>query len=252
MGAIYNNSTQGFAFDRAIQVGLNQAGNTRITLEESDGTTFQATGAIDGNPKTTTELGWGRTNGGGGSSVLLANTTANWMEVESSGDQEAGQLLVEIDNGSGTFIDFLLLDGGDFPQSVQTGSNVTIDPGFLDAQLEGIAELLLDGDDNTSYEYLLLDGNGSVLPGSPGGRLQPGDPGHSPFGYQASGTLLDASGDVVFENDSTSTWNVEELRVVFESDDSLIVLSDTGISATVAVGGSITFTTVEQDIQGLT
>ena len=224
MGTIFDT-----AFDAAIVNGVSNLGDYRQILRESDNSDFDATG---GASQQKPASDWGRT----GSKV--AATTATWgtWEAASSGTEAYSLLVRTQDAGGFAYQDFLLFDGGDFPlesSSIETGTDVTVDPGYLECVNEGVAEIVLNGIGNV--DYVLLDGSQTEQ-----ARID----NQGNWTYDSSNNELKASSDVTFSNNSGSPWTVEEVRVEIAGS-SAVVMSDTSISTTVADGGSITFTQIE-------
>ena len=228
MGTIFDSG-----FDAAIVNGVTNLGDYRQILRESDNSDFDATG---GASQQKPASDWGRT----GSKVAATTTSWGTWEAASSGT-EAYSLLIRTQNAAQTsYQDFLVFDGGDFPldsTSIETGTDVTVDPGFLECVNEGVAEIVLNGIGDV--DYVLLDGTQTEQ-----ARIEPADGAYASWSYDSANNDMQASADVTFSNNSGSTWTVEEVRVEIAGS-SAVVMSDTSISTTVADGGSITFTQIE-------
>jgi len=220
------------AFDEAMQNGLSNLGNYEQILQDSNGNNFTAVG---GALQTEPQSDWGRTNGS-----QVAATTATWGTWESdTSSNEAGQLQVNIQVG-GIQTQFLILDGGNAPKTVDNGTTVEVNPGYLEMVNDGLAYVILNGDSNTSVDYVLYDGGGTEQ-----ARLEPADGNHVSYSYTSGSNSLNIGSDLTFDNSSGSGWTVEEIRVLRAGNDSDVLMSDTSISTTVPDGGSITFTKVE-------
>ena len=220
------------AFDDAIVNGLANLGDYRALLREDDDSTFNSTGS---NPKQQAASRWERDASDGS---LVAATTTSWGTWEAASSQNVGSLVVRIQNPAQTqYNDFLILDGGDAPTgTLSTGTDVDVAPGALECVNDGLAYQIVQGIGNV--DYVILDGSQTELD-----RIS----NQSNWSYDSANNRLEATSDVTFSNSSGGSWNVEELRVE-PAGQSLTILSDTSVSATVADGGSITFTTIQLDI----
>jgi hypothetical protein len=243
MGTIY-----GSLFQRAMSTGLTNE-PFQVILEQGDGTNFNAN---DNVVKSRPAQDWTQNTGGDETKIAVTDfdgSISGWGEWEAASDNsDAGQFRVQINDASLTMSDFLLFDGGDFPVTASNGQVVTPQsfPAALDLVRQGVAEVMFNGDNNLSYKYTIYNGSGTALK-----TLTPSDSNHVAYTYDGNANAFQLSGDLTFENNSSSSWQVEEVKV-FETGGGNMVTQSTGVSVGVANNGSITFTKIENDIQGLT
>jgi len=247
MGAIFKTG-----FDRAIDNGgLSALGNWRsgLTLDGSPNFTydFSVTTDSNSNPNQKSDNAWfksgSRLNGGG----------FQWGTWISDVSQTIGQCDVEVQDASGNWTSFLVIDGNDLPQSVNSGTEVTLEIGTSNGTADfirpGLAEAVVNGIGSFTAYYVLMSGGSPI--GDAGSTLAETDGNASSWVYDAGATKLKANGEVTFENGSGADWSVDAIEVRVSGEGGDIAFRDT-VSATVADGGSITFTTIEQSINGLT
>jgi len=246
MGAIYE-----AGFSRALQNGgLTNLNDWRRGLTRDGSSDFAfdltVTSASNANPYTQLSSAWNRT----GSRLKEGDTWGIWT---SDVPQTVGSLGIQLPGPSSSWVDFIVIDGNDLPQSIDTGTEVTLEvsssQGTADFIRPGLAEIVLNGLSSFTAYYVLMSGGSPI--GDSGSTVAEDTENGSSWNYNSSNTRFEAGGDVTFDNNSGSDWNVDaiEVRVGGESGDT--AFKDT-VSATVVDGGSITFTDITQSINGLT
>lgn len=246
MGAIYKTG-----FDRAVQNGgLTSLGNWRrgLTLDGSGFAVydFTVTSGSNSNPYENVQNAWSR------SGDRLLDTNTDWGTWTSDGSQTIGALDVEVSDGGGGFIGIGRVDGNNLPQSVSDAVEVTAGINSTDGTLNfvrpGLAEIVVRGLSNTTAYYVLLDSGTPI-----GGGATVNEGGSAPsWNYDSVNSEFSAGADVVFSNSSGSSWNVTAIEVRENSETGDAIFQDTSVSATVADGGSITFTDITLSVGGLT
>lgn len=230
MGSIYQTG-----FERGVNAGLDNIGGDR-ELRQSDGTTFSTD---DTNPSSFPAQAWDPRSG---NIVPVPGIT---VEYNGGGNDEAGEVLVRVNDGSGGKNNLVLFDenspSSQFPYTATNlGESIQCTDGEIDCGSPGLAELLLLSLGAISAEYVIKDGGGSVL-----STINPGDGNHVSLQYAS--TIFSIASDLVFENTSGGSWSVEEIEVRVDTG-SHWIFQDASFSASVPDGGSITFTTCEMDI----
>jgi hypothetical protein len=230
-------------FERAISNGgLRNIGNWRRGLA-LDGSPFGAydfdvtSGSIS-NPGGRNEKGWSR------SGSRLFGDGSDWGTWTSSGGQTLGALDVEVPDGAGGYFNLCRIDGGDLPASIGDAVDVTMtitaSAGTIDWVRPGLAELVLYGEANRSVHYVILDSNNNILASQ------------SASGWSFQGTdTFTQSADVTFDNNSGGSWSVDAIEVRVGSNTGPAAMRDS-VGASVANGGSITFTDVTLTVNGMT
>lgn len=242
-------------FERAVQNdGLSSTtlGNWRNGLS-LDGSAFAAydfsvTSGSTSNPATQAETAWDRS----GERILTVNEWGIWT---SSGTQTIGALDVEVSNGSGGFQNFARIDGNDLPLQIGDATDASLETesnpnnGALSFVRPGLGQTVLNGLSSITAYYVLMD-SGSPI-GDPGSTVNEGGSAPS-WTYNSLSTVgeFTASADVVFSNSSGTTWNVTGIEVRANSETGDTIFQDTSVSATVADGGSVTFTDITLTVDG--
>jgi hypothetical protein len=252
MGAIYASQ-----FQRMMSTGLENE-PFDVILEQGDGSLFNANNSAR---KSRPAQDWTRNTGGDETKIYVIDfdgSIQGWGEFEAASDNSsAGQFRVETNDGFGDLQNFLLFDGGDFPVTADNGQKVIPQsyPASLDMVTKGLAYVMFTGDNNISqasdsnnpgYRYRIFNGSGTEL-----ARITPGDTNHVTYAYDGNAQSFTIGGDLTFENNSGSTWQVEEIKVE-ETNTTYVVTQSTSISVGVADNGTITFTQIENSITGLT
>lgn len=222
MSTFYQNG-----ISNAIQNGLSSLGDVEIVVLDQNQNVFpedEGDGIFDQPQSFWSRSGSVLPPDGNtlGSMVASSDTSVEYLRYQ---DTSSGQQYFRISGGGET--------------GIQIGEEVTIKTGSLDAIREAIAEILIDGIGAQSFTAELREGDGTVI-----------DSQSINIDWSDADDKFYAPSDVTFTNGSGGSWSVEELRVVLGSGE--LLLSDTGISTSVADGGSITFTTIEQAISNLT
>jgi len=226
-------------FSAAINNGANN-GDGQIEAFEGDNSTIATTGS---NPETLPASFFADPQNGN-----FPRATRTLMTFEADEDGNISRVDVRIaDPSSPGLTRIMRLDendtGTDFPASFQNGSDVTVNPGFIDAGSQGLAEAL--GTGLGSYRYKLKSGSGGTFK-----TLTPTDGAHVPIGYSGGGVpvVFEIGSNLTFNNASGSEWSdVQSIRVEDNSTGSLL-FEDSSFSASVPDQGSITFTTLRLEV----
>jgi len=219
-------------FDYAISNGARYVGNAVIKPYHNDGTTQTK---IYNWPLGLYKKSWGPAGSEmPQSGQTLGNETAN-------GSTEVGQLKYFLTDSNSNEYSFFTLDGVN-ETGIPLGSDVTFNAGSLDTVNPGIAQVLAYGLSNATIEYQLRDGSGSnIVTLSEGNAV--------PLNWNQSSDKFYIINDLTFNNSTSGSWNVDEIRVLANSE---VLLSKTGLNTGIGGnGGSITFTTLRITIDNL-
>lgn len=235
MGNVYQNG-----FDVAATAGLSNAGQWWLEIFESDNSTFNASGS---NPQQPPQSTWSRAG------TTVTGIVSSWTS-DGTGEEFA-QVEARVSDPSTPstqeqFVRWDGNDGGNLPYTTSLGESIDITGGALDALDPGYAEMLVQGIDNISVEYVIKDGGGSILPS--GGTINPGDSAHVSLLY--GGGTLQIGADLSFSNNSGSSWSVEEVEVRVDSSQN-VIFESSSFSASVPSGGTLTFTQLEDSVTNL-
>lgn len=246
MGAIYET-----AFERAIQNGgLRSIGSSRVGITK-DGSgissrfDFPTTSGGGSNPAAKNEKSWSR------SGSRLEGAGTDWGTWTANGTQNLGALDIDIPDGAGGYTPLARIDGNDLPKSigdaVEVTMTITSSNGTVDLVRPGLAEIFLRGASSTTPYYVLLDAQGSILASKQAGG----------WNFSTTSNLggsdceFTQGSDVVFDNSSGGSWEVDAIEVREGSNSGPAIMRDS-VGATVQNGGSITFTDITLGIAGLT
>lgn len=231
-------------------VGLRSLGNWRRGFHRGASNPFQHDFGVNGsNPEQNVQQAWSRS----GSRLFGNGTTIYSVSASNAGSQTIGGLGIEVPGDTVAWEPLLHINGGDYGQSIPNGSQVDAKVGTIDGTgdflREGIAELALYGLPNRTCYYVLLNGSNTPIGG--GATLAETDAAASAWNWNYSNSQFRAAGPVEFTNGGTTAWAVEGLQVRVTGQSGPVAYQDFGVSASVAVGGSITFTSITQNITNL-
>lgn len=251
MGTIYDQGVDYVVTNNGL-TGLS-AGDWRRGIS-LDGSAFAAydvsvTSGSVSNPTT----GGGAKFSGSGRRIL--NDTEDWGTWTLDLAQTIGALDVQVYNTDvSTWLNFGRIDGNDLPSTEDDGTDVTLainaTNGTFDFIRPGLADIIRDGLSGFTAYYVLLDNGTPIGGGATVNETQSGVPSWN-YNTSVSPRELSAGGDVEFSNNSGGDWNVTGIEVRNGSETGPTEFRDT-LSATVADGGAITFTSIVQEIQNLT
>jgi hypothetical protein len=227
-------------FSAAIQNGANSGDGEIEAFEGDDSSIVTSSG---NNPESLPSSFFGDPQNGN-----FPRATRTLMTFEANQDGNISRVDVRItDPSSPGLTRIMRLDendtGTDFPASFQSGSDVTVNPGYINAGSQGLAEAL--GTGLGSYRYKLQNGSGTTLK-----TLTPTDGAHVPIGYSGGGVpvVFEIGSNLTFDNTSGSEWSdVQSIRIEDNSTGSLL-FEDSSFSASVPDQGSITFTTLRLEV----
>jgi hypothetical protein len=226
-------------FSTAINNGANN-GDGEVEAFEDDNSSIVTVGS---NPETLPSSFFGDPKNGN-----FPDAAKTLMTFEADEDGNISRVDVRIaDPNAPGLTRIMRLDENDtntdFPASFQNGSDVTVNPGYIDAGSQGLAEAI--GTGLGSYKYKLQDGSGTTFK-----TLTPTDSAHEPITYNGGSVpvIFEITSNLTFDNASGSSWStVEKIRVEDNSSGELL-FQDSSFSTSVPDQGSITFTTLRLEV----
>ena len=255
MSKVYKNG-----FDAAFAgnglTGGNQIYKRGISINNTSNPPFSwtigTTQNSNNNPYTTSAANWGTD----GSRVDYGSFWGQWIILNGS---QIGSLGIKIKNTiTNSEVKFLEITGNQLPSQEDAGTEVTLgfnsSKGKLDVIRPGIAEAIVNGLQNVSLYYVLLDGSGTVKDskqasnaGGPTGNVvwtYDSDLSNGKPGFRIGSNLE-------ITNSTGGQYTIEDVQVRTGSPTGKTFMKDPTISKGFPSGAVITFNTLESVISGL-